>query len=163
MASASHAVTADSRARYIHTVFSGNVNTYRGDDADREKMSRADPLLFVSICVVSGSLAQVLWKKALLENPLQVDNLLDLVKLSTLRNLVSNPLIVLGVGLYAASVLLYLGAVSQWDVSKTYPLLGTAYILTAFLAWLFLKEFMTPGRLFGTVLIVLGAYMVAST
>ena len=61
----------------------------------------------------------------------------------------------LGFSLYGLGAVVWLAVLSQWDVSKAYPLVGIGFVLTALFGW-FLGEDVTILRLFGVALICAG-------
>jgi drug/metabolite transporter (DMT)-like permease len=75
----------------------------------------------------------------------------------------TNPWVLLGVGLQAAFFFMYLTLLSRADVSKILPMTAFAYIVVALLAQLMLAEPVTPARWTGIALIVLGVFMVSRT
>jgi drug/metabolite transporter (DMT)-like permease len=73
----------------------------------------------------------------------------------------TNPWVLLGVGLQAAFFFMYLTLLSRADVSKILPMTAFDYIVVALLAQLFLAEPVTPARWTGIAFIVLGVFMVS--
>ena len=71
------------------------------------------------------------------------------------------PFIVGGLACYVASVGLWIVALSRVDVSLAYPMLSIGYIVNAFAAWYLFGEALTPLRLTGIGVIVLGVFLVA--
>jgi drug/metabolite transporter (DMT)-like permease len=76
---------------------------------------------------------------------------------------VSNPWVLLGVGLQACFFFMYLTLLSRADVSKVLPMTAFDYIVVALLAQLVLAEPVTPARWTGIGLIVFGVFMVSRT
>lgn len=70
--------------------------------------------------------------------------------------------VILGIGLYVMSTAIWLVVLSQEELSFAYPLVGTGYVLTAILARIFFKENLTIFRMFGIILIVIGAYLIVA-
>jgi len=79
----------------------------------------------------------------------------------TAGHVVSNPWMIGGVLLLIVFLSAYLTALSWADLSFVLPATAPAYILTVFLAKMFLQETVSPARWAGTVLIVLGTCLVA--
>lgn len=75
----------------------------------------------------------------------------------------TNPWVLLGVGLQAAFFFMYLTLLSRADVSKILPMTAFDYIVVALLAQLVLAEPVTATRWAGIALIVLGVFMVSRT
>ncbi len=86
----------------------------------------------------------------------------------TLENLVpvglrlaTQPFIVGGMVCYAISLVVWIMALSRVEVSIAYPMLSVGYVLNAIAAWYFFGEAVTPMRLAGIGIIILGVYVVA--
>lgn len=69
--------------------------------------------------------------------------------------------VVLGLGLYLASVVLWLVALSRVDVSLAYPMLSLGYVVNALAAWWLFGEALGPGRVAGMALILAGVWLLA--
>jgi multidrug transporter EmrE-like cation transporter len=66
-----------------------------------------------------------------------------------------------GLVCYVASVGIWLLVLSRTEVSIAYPLSSLGYIATAVAAWYLFGEPLTPARVGGIVVIILGVYLVA--
>jgi drug/metabolite transporter (DMT)-like permease len=75
----------------------------------------------------------------------------------------TNPCVVLGLGLLLAFFALYLAALSRLDLSYVLPMTASAYVLTAFSAWLILGEAVSPTRWAGTVAVTIGILLVTDS
>lgn len=73
-----------------------------------------------------------------------------------LPTLFTNPKIVIGLGIYAFSALLWLSAISRLDLSFAYPLISLGIVMVSVISWLFLQEIQDPRRILGSALIVVG-------
>ena len=74
-------------------------------------------------------------------------------------SIVANPLILSGFGLYGLGALVWLRVLSQWDVSKAYPMVGLGFVLTLLVgAWL--GEQVSGLRVAGVILIVVGVLLI---
>lgn len=71
------------------------------------------------------------------------------------------PRVLAGVGCYAASLVLWILALSRAEVSAVYPMVSIGFALNAALAWWLLGEQVTPMRLAGIAIIMLGVTVVA--
>jgi drug/metabolite transporter (DMT)-like permease len=76
---------------------------------------------------------------------------------------VSNPWLLLGVGLQAAFFFLYLTLLSRASVSQVLPMTALDYVVVALLAQLLLAEVVTPARWLGIGFIVAGVILVSRT
>ena len=75
--------------------------------------------------------------------------------------LATQPFIVAGLGCYVVSVVVWILALSRTEVSIAYPMLSIGYVLNALAAWYLFGEAVTPQRLAGIGVIVLGVFIVA--
>jgi drug/metabolite transporter (DMT)-like permease len=74
---------------------------------------------------------------------------------------VGSPVLWLAVLIYLSSIILWLWALSEADLSTAYPFVSLGFVLTMLFAAVFLKEIITPLKLTGTMLIVIGCILVA--
>lgn len=75
--------------------------------------------------------------------------------------LATEPHIVGGLACYVVSVIVWIMALSRVEVSIAYPMLSVGYVVNAIAAWYLFGEAVTPTRLAGIGIIVLGVYVVA--
>lgn len=78
-------------------------------------------------------------------------------------NLAFNPLIFLGLSCYVISVAAWIIALSRVDVSYAYPMLSIGYVVSAVAAYYLFGETLSPMRLAGIFVIILGVYMISRT
>ena len=71
------------------------------------------------------------------------------------------PHILAGLACYVVSVVVWIVALSRVPVSVAYPMLSIGYVVNALAAWYLLGEAVTPMRLAGIGIIVLGVFIVA--
>lgn len=113
---------------------------------------------FAVVCVAFSVAAQFLLKagmsdtgvKSVLAQPLGV---------GSASAVFSNIFILVGFALYGLGAVAWLGVLSQWDVSKAYPLVGLGFVLTVAIGWL-IGEQVTVARTFGVALICAGVVLV---
>jgi len=74
--------------------------------------------------------------------------------------LLTSPWIIGGAATLVASLFLYLSAVSRLDLSVVMPLMASSYIVNAFLAWLLLRESVSPQRWLSALVIALGVGLI---
>jgi drug/metabolite transporter (DMT)-like permease len=72
-----------------------------------------------------------------------------------------SPVLWIAVVIYLSSIVLWLWALSEADLSIAYPFVSLGFVLTMLFAAAFLKEAVTPLKLTGTMLIVIGCVLVA--
>ena len=71
------------------------------------------------------------------------------------------PRILGGAGCYAVSLVVWIMALSRVEVSVAYPMLSIGFALNALLAWWLLGEAVTPARMLGVGVIIVGVWLVA--
>ncbi|MEJ5212002.1 MAG: SMR family transporter [Burkholderiales bacterium] len=75
--------------------------------------------------------------------------------------LATQPFILAGMVCYGVSLVVWIMALSRVEVSVAYPMLSVGYVLNAIAAWYLFGEAVTPTRLLGIGIIILGVYIVA--
>jgi multidrug transporter EmrE-like cation transporter len=75
--------------------------------------------------------------------------------------LATQPHILGGMCCYAASLVVWIMALSRVPVSVAYPLLSIGYVVNAFAAWYLFGESLTAQKLIGIGFICIGVYLVA--
>ena len=80
--------------------------------------------------------------------------------LALLREMAGNGRLIAGLLLYVLSAVLWLKVLSQWEVSKAYPLVGLGFAFTALIGWM-LGEQVGLQRAGGAALICLGVFVVS--
>ena len=71
------------------------------------------------------------------------------------------PRILGGTACYVVSLVIWIMALSRVEVSVAYPMLSIGFALNALLAWWLLGEAVTPMRMLGIGIIIVGVYLVA--
>jgi multidrug transporter EmrE-like cation transporter len=75
--------------------------------------------------------------------------------------LAMEPRILGGAGCYVVSLAIWIMALSRVEVSVAYPMLSIGFALNAILAWWLLGEAVTPARMLGIGVIIVGVWLVA--
>jgi len=75
--------------------------------------------------------------------------------------LATQPWIMSGIACYVVSVVVWIMALSRVEVSIAYPMLSIGYVVNAIAAWYLFGEAVTPMRLLGIGIIILGVFIVA--
>jgi drug/metabolite transporter (DMT)-like permease len=116
-------------------------------------------IVYIFISVLLGATGQVLLKKGmLLIGPLT----LSITEIGDiLLRLVTNLFVMLGLGTYVVSTVIWLVALSRVDLSYAYPFVSLSYVLMLLASWLLLHENLSPIRLLGTFVIVMGVFLVS--
>ncbi|GAB3460765.1 SMR family transporter [Massilia terrae] len=68
-----------------------------------------------------------------------------------------------GLACYAISLVVWIIGLSRTDVTIAYPMLSLGYVVSAFGAWMFLGEAVSPQRLLAIAVIMLGVALLART
>ena len=103
---------------------------------------------FILVGVLLNAAAQLLLKAGTNAMPLGL-------------RLAIEPHILAGLACYVVSVVVWIVALSRVPVSIAYPMLSIGYVVNALAAWYLLGEAVTPMRLAGIGIIVLGVFIVA--
>ena len=116
------------------------------------------PLILVSVAL--SALAQIALKYGMSSLTVQKSIKTGLPG-DMVINIASNPMVMLGIGLYFGSMLIWLFVLSKVDVSYAYPFVALGFVFTALLGrWVFHDEFSVP-KIIGTLLIVCGVVVMA--
>lgn len=75
--------------------------------------------------------------------------------------LATEPAILGGLACYVVSVVVWIMALSRVEVSIAYPMLSIGYVVNAVAAWYLFGEAVSPLRLTGIGIIIVGVYIVA--
>ncbi|MBZ0090784.1 MAG: EamA family transporter [Sulfuricellaceae bacterium] len=75
--------------------------------------------------------------------------------------LATEPHIFGGLSCYVVSVVVWIMALSRVEVSIAYPMLSIGYVVNAAAAWWLFGEAVSPARLIGIGIIIVGVYIVA--
>ena len=105
-------------------------------------------IAYISVAVVLGTAAQLFLKAGTNATPVGFGLALE-------------PRILAGVGCYAVSLVVWILALSKTPVSIAYPMVSIGFALNAGLAWWLLGEAVTPLRLAGIGIIIVGVFLVA--
>lgn len=103
---------------------------------------------YIFLAVLLGTVAQILLKAGTNVTPVGLALALE-------------PRILAGVGCYAVSLVVWILALSKTPVSIAYPMVSLGFALNAALAWWLLEEAVTPMRMLGIGVIIVGVFLVA--
>ena len=73
------------------------------------------------------------------------------------------PRVLIGLGCYGLSAILYMVALSHIDLSVAYPVAGLSYLIITLIAWGFLGEHVPPLRWIGVLVILAGVLLVGQS
>lgn len=121
---------------------------------------QASTLLLIIGSVAMSAFAQILLKTGMSDARIAV--LLSDRRWAELALQVGgNAWVVLGLGLYFLSALVWLGVLARVEVSFAYPFVGLGFILTMLLGWLLMGDQLGPQRIAGTLLVAGGVLLIA--
>lgn len=113
------------------------------------------PFFILLIALLFGSFGQIALKAGMSNAPKAG------TPLGVLRIIFTQPYVLLGLACYASSTLFYLYVIQRADLSLVYPMVSISYVLVTFLSWALLGERVSPYRLIGLILIVVGVSVLA--
>ena len=111
-------------------------------------------ILIILSSILMSSTAHVLLKKgAMSVAAIGADNQ---TLLTNVWITATNPWVIGGMCLHVGALFVWMWALSRVDVLFAYPFLAVGYVIVSLLAWQWLGEEVTPTRLLGMVIIVIG-------
>lgn len=114
-------------------------------------------VLIIVLCALIGSTGQIFLKKGLNElGPITLKDVLG----PHVFKVVFQPFIFAGIAAYAFSMLLWIYALSNFDVSFAFPLVSLSYVFAGIFSTIFLKETIPMMRWAGIIVIVTGCFMI---
>lgn len=119
-------------------------------------------LILVFICVFGAAAGQIAMKSGMTQVG-QIGGVRELFNFGTLFHIFTNPRVLMGIFFYGVSAILWLAALSTLNVSFAYPLMSLAYVITAIVAFIFLKENITLLHWVGIFLVVGGCFLIFRT
>jgi len=119
-------------------------------------------MILVLVCIFCAAGGQTALKSGMNQVG-EIGSLGQLFNLDTLVHIFTNPRVLAGLFLYVISLFLWLGALSTLNVSFMYPLLSLSYVITAIIAFVFLKESITLLHWVGISLVVGGCLLIMRT
>jgi drug/metabolite transporter (DMT)-like permease len=115
-------------------------------------------IFLLLICVALNTIAQVLLKAGVMTVG-AID--FSLAHVGRTAALLFEWHIFTGLVCYVASVVVWLLVLSRTEVSVAYPMISLGYIATAVAAWYLFGEALSPARIAGIFVIMIGVYLVA--
>lgn len=117
-------------------------------------------LLFALSSIIISVAAQFLLKVGM-SSPTVKQSLDQPIWWRLIVDVLFNKFILLGFVLYGLGALVWLKVLSEWDVSKAYPLVGAGFALTALVGFM-LGESISSLRILGILLICQGVWLISS-
>jgi multidrug transporter EmrE-like cation transporter len=116
-------------------------------------------LALVLFSVFLSVMAQILLKMGMSSGSVQ--SALSGGVVSAVSAILTNVSVMLGLATYFSSAVVWLLVLSKIDVSKAYPFVGLGFVGTMLFAYWFLGEPLTISKVAGTLIIVVGVYIVS--
>ena len=117
-------------------------------------------LIFSSVAL--SAIAQVILKQGMSTAAVQ-QALGEGHPLQTAWVVATNLQVIAGLGLYALGAVVWLLVLARVDVSFAYPFVGVGFVFTMLLGWAVLGESLGSARLVGTLLVVIGVWLVSKS
>jgi uncharacterized membrane protein len=114
------------------------------------------------ICIFLGAFGQISMKTGMNQID-KIDSVSDILNPSKIILITTNTFVIFGLLLYFFGAFLWLAAMSTLDISFMYPMLSLAYLLTSFMAVLFLGEQVSVIKWAGTILVVIGCLLISGS
>lgn len=108
-------------------------------------------LILCNTCILVAG--QFLWKYGMMKTTFQL-NPLSIIKL------LFSPFIFSGLVLYGVATILWLFILSRVPLSIAYPVQSIAYVLAVFGAYFIFHEPLSPTKIIGVILIILGVSLI---
>jgi drug/metabolite transporter (DMT)-like permease len=115
-------------------------------------------VIYILISVLGSVAGQLLLKKGMNDMGQVTLSLNQLPAI--LWRMVTNPNVFFGLTIYLVGTVFWLAALSRVDLSYAYPFASLSYIIMLVASWLWFGEKITPGRIFGTVVIGIGVLLI---
>lgn len=113
----------------------------------------------ILLSILMSSTAHIFLKKGMMTH------VTDTIKSDSIIGLVwivgTNPWIMGGMFLHVSALVVWLWALSKVDISFAYPFLALGYVLVSTMAWFWLGEELSPMKLLGMGIIIVGILVLA--
>lgn len=150
-----HASTKNNRTAAMNTIAPKQALK----QAPKQKTAAKPVILsLVLISVILISIGQVMMRKGM--SGIELGGTAGILQPAVLLHVLTAPLVIGGLAIYGIALALWLGAMSQADVSYLYPLLSIGYIATTLAAVAVLHEQVSLLRWVGTLAVVIGSMFV---
>ena len=120
---------------------------------------RVFDILAIFVSIILAVIGQLLLKMGMLRIGKFSFNISTLVHQYV--KILLNPLVIAGLFSFFVSMLIWLYVLSRMELSFAYPFVALNYVLILFGSYFLLKEAITPMKVIGVIVIVVGVYLVA--
>lgn len=114
---------------------------------------------YILVSVIAGAIGQITLKYGMTLTGQITLSAHDIVP--TLFKIFTNPFIIGGLALYVGGTVFWLAALSRVDLSFAYPFASLSYVVMLTASWLLFNENITPLRLVGTLVVMLGVFLIS--
>jgi drug/metabolite transporter (DMT)-like permease len=114
---------------------------------------------YILVSVIAGAIGQITLKYGMTQTGQITLSAHDIVP--TLFKIFTNPFIIGGLALYVGGTVFWLAALSRVDLSFAYPFASLSYVVMLTASWLLFNENITPLRLAGTLVVMLGVFLIS--
>ncbi|MBE2239246.1 MAG: EamA family transporter [Caldilineaceae bacterium] len=114
---------------------------------------------YILVSVIAGAIGQITLKYGMMQTGQITLSAHDLAP--TLFRIFTNPFIIGGLALYVGGTVFWLAALSRVDLSFAYPFASLSYVVMLTASWLLFNENITPLRLAGTLVVMLGVFLIS--
>jgi drug/metabolite transporter (DMT)-like permease len=118
----------------------------------------AKSLFLIVLTVIINTCGQFVVKTGV--NHAGVVSLLDV---RSIIRVLASPIVLSGFAIYFLSAVLWLSILSKTELSWAFPILSLSYVITVLLSPVLLHESFSIQRLFGTLVICFGVFLVGRT
>ncbi len=116
-------------------------------------------LAIIVLSVSMSSMAHLLLKKGMISHSLANNTSESMFNL--FWSVGTNPWVMIGMVLHVGALIVWLWALSKVDISFAYPFIALGYVFVGLLACFWLGEQISPLRLIGMTIIVVGVIVLA--
>ena len=118
-------------------------------------------IIYILISVLGGAIGQILLKKGM--NTLGPLTLSSKELIHVILAIITNPYVIIGLGIYGLGTFFWLAALSRVDLSYAYPFASLSYLLMLIASWGLFHEQITLLRLIGTFVVCIGVLLIAKS
>jgi drug/metabolite transporter (DMT)-like permease len=116
-------------------------------------------IVLIVVSVSMSAVAQTVLKFGMSGNAMKTAMTLGGIHMA--KAIMLNPYVWIGLGIYGAGTILWLGVLSKIDVSQAYPFVGLGFLLTMAFGIFLLGEPLSISRVAGTLMVLGGVLLVA--
>jgi drug/metabolite transporter (DMT)-like permease len=116
-------------------------------------------IVYIMISVIGGAAGQILLKRGM--NSMGALTLAADQVGSILWRMATNPFVIAGLAVYAASTIFWLLALSRVDLSFAYPFASMSYIVMLIASWQLFSENISVMRLLGSAVVMVGVLLIS--